>query len=465
VSFPDLPGLTGLSQAVVWTAALSGLAMMLLHKGLALPARLGRLLRDLCATRVTIDATDPAYLWLSRWLAQRPGKRYRHALGFMEWRATEGSAFLGTASAAEVNFGPDYGSQLLWLGGWPVLFTRTRDNRGQRGVIGSTEPAGAQQQSPGVTLSTLGRRCTFLQAFIRAAVLEAHAARSGLTDIYVNEGRQWQTAVRRKPRSPRTLFLRAGVYEDLAGRVQAFRASRARYDNLGIPWRLGVLLEGPPGTGKSSTVGVLAGELGLDVACLSLAEPGMSDGLLLQLLTAMGPRTVLLLEDVDVAFTQTSTTPAPAQAAAGELPPSEAPSRLTLSGLLNALDGLTACEGRVLVMTTNYPERLDERLLRPGRVDHRLRLGLADQDQLYRMFRAFFPGEGGLACDFSRRVPADVVSPARVVQHLREHWDDPVACHRAATALAPEGGPCDDVRLPRTGGPSENGHVHREAVA
>ncbi len=44
-------------------------------------------------------------------------------------------------------------------------------------------------------------------------------------------------------------------------------------------------------------------------------------------------------------------------------------SRLTLSGLLNAIDGVTSTEGRILFMTTNYEERLDPALIRPGRVD------------------------------------------------------------------------------------------------
>ena len=45
--------------------------------------------------------------------------------------------------------------------------------------------------------------------------------------------------------------------------------------------------------------------------------------------------------------------------------------RLTFSGLLNAIDGVTSTEGRIVFMTTNYPERLDAALIRPGRVDFR----------------------------------------------------------------------------------------------
>ncbi len=42
---------------------------------------------------------------------------------------------------------------------------------------------------------------------------------------------------------------------------------------------------------------------------------------------------------------------------------------LTFSGFLNAIDGVRSQEGRIIIMTTNYKEKLDPALLRPGRVD------------------------------------------------------------------------------------------------
>jgi chaperone BCS1 len=65
----------------------------------------------------------------------------------------------------------------------------------------------------------------------------------------------------------------------------------------------------------------------------------------------------------------------------------------TISGLLNAVDGPTSGEGRVLVFTTNNPARLDQALLRPGRVDYRLEFRAADRAQAREIFLRFFPGE------------------------------------------------------------------------
>jgi chaperone BCS1 len=45
-----------------------------------------------------------------------------------------------------------------------------------------------------------------------------------------------------------------------------------------------------------------------------------------------------------------------------------------LSDLLNALDGLISVHSRIIIMTTNHPEKLDPALIRYGRVDHKIEL-------------------------------------------------------------------------------------------
>jgi chaperone BCS1 len=60
--------------------------------------------------------------------------------------------------------------------------------------------------------------------------------------------------------------------------------------------------------------------------------------------------------------------------------------RISLSGLLNAIDGVASHEGRVLVMTTNKPEKLDDALIRPGRVDLQVAFGNASTKQIEELF-------------------------------------------------------------------------------
>jgi chaperone BCS1 len=67
-------------------------------------------------------------------------------------------------------------------------------------------------------------------------------------------------------------------------------------------------------------------------------------------------------------------------------------SGVTLSGLLNVLDGFNAPEDVLFIMTTNKIETLDPALLRPGRIDYRLFLGEATEEQKIELYRRFFPG-------------------------------------------------------------------------
>lgn len=55
---------------------------------------------------------------------------------------------------------------------------------------------------------------------------------------------------------------------------------------------------------------------------------------------------------------------------------------MTFSGFLNALDGVRSQEGRIIVMTTNFKERLDPALLRPGRVDQMYEISFASKYQM-----------------------------------------------------------------------------------
>ncbi len=65
---------------------------------------------------------------------------------------------------------------------------------------------------------------------------------------------------------------------------------------------------------------------------------------------------------------------------------------VTLSGLLNVLDGFHAPENVVYVMTTNDADSLDSALLRPGRIDYKLHMGNAGDQQKVELYMRFFPG-------------------------------------------------------------------------
>ncbi len=101
-------------------------------------------------------------------------------------------------------------------------------------------------------------------------------------------------------------------------------------------------------------------------------------------------------------------------------------SKVTFSGLLNAIDGVAAGEGRLLFATTNHIERLDPALIRPGRIDRKVFIGFATHEQAARLFQRFFPATDGLwAREFADRVPLDCVTMSTLQTHLLMYSEDP----------------------------------------
>ena len=93
-------------------------------------------------------------------------------------------------------------------------------------------------------------------------------------------------------------------------------------------------------------------------------------------------------------------------------------SRVSFSGLLNAIDGVASQEGRIFFMTTNHIEKLDPALIRPGRCDVKLELKKASKQQMEMMFLRFFPGEDELAAEFASRLPSNELSMATLQGHF-----------------------------------------------
>jgi len=162
---------------------------------------------------------------------------------------------------------------------------------------------------------------------------------------------------------------------------------------------------------------------GLDIYVISLLEPSITEEDLSQLFNALPRRCVVLLEDIDTAGllrvdddasdaksqggkskekskSDKSGTDnwkvsdlAKALKKANDTTEEEKKKGISLSGLLNAIDGVASHEGRVLVMTTNKPEKLDAALIRPGRVDLQVAFGNATPSQVEELFLRMYTSD------------------------------------------------------------------------
>jgi chaperone BCS1 len=248
--------------------------------------------------------------------------------------------------------------------------------------------------------------------------------------VYASDIRnEWRLITSRPKRPLLSIILDAGVKEAILEDALDFLDSKEWYSERGIPFRRGYLLVshasiwlrahipissfltsfhnvtlmlisqyGAPGSGKTSLIQSIAGELNLDVYVISLSRAGLDDNSLQELISDLPEQCIALMEDIDAAFHQTLSRDLPGEGEKLEkatnpnpaATPPERTSRISLSGLLNALDGVGAQEGRLLFATTNCYEALDLALRRPGRMDVHIEFQLASQYQVGELFKRFY---------------------------------------------------------------------------
>ena len=96
--------------------------------------------------------------------------------------------------------------------------------------------------------------------------------------------------------------------------------------------------------------------------------------------------------------------------------------KITLSFILNILDGILETPGRILIMTSNYPEKLDKALLRPGRIDINLEVSYCDKPMIKEMFRFFYKKE----IDIDDIETIQDISPAQLNKILLDNFNNHV---------------------------------------
>jgi len=343
-------------------------------------------------TTVEVTCKDKSFSWLLGWMTARGARNTQHLMV----DTTFASSTSGKV-ATTYNFQPSVGQHFMAHRGSWIKVERTREQR-----------MGEPWET--VMLTTFGKQKQLFVDILEDARQLALSEVAGKTLMYVVRGTDWVTFGHARQRRPLgSVVLARGVAEAVVGDVREFLASEGWYRERGIPYRRGYLLHGPPGCGKTSFIAALAGELEYSICVLNLSDRTMGDDRLAHRLADAPEDSIILLEDIDAAF---------ASREAGEAGDTafQGANRLTFSGLLNAIDGVTSTEGRIVFMTTNYPERLDPALIRPGRVDFQQEISHCSGQQLTRMFAKFFPLESEARAEQFGLAAGEVGAPLSAAQ-------------------------------------------------
>ncbi len=171
----------------------------------------------------------------------------------------------------------------------------------------------------------------------------------------------------------KTLYLKEADEFRLKSILSSFDNKRVIYENLGIPFKFNCLFYGPPGTGKTSAIKAIGSYLQKDLFYLDLSKINSDDDLN-KIFSDINKNTksngIVVLEDIDCMSEVVLSRDGKSKK-----------SNLTLSNLLNILDGTMTRDESIVIMTTNYYDKLDSALTRAGRMDVSINLSYCDEYQ------------------------------------------------------------------------------------
>lgn len=426
------------------------------------------LFEEHCMSYIRIESDDEIYEQVMDWIAMHNlSKRSRmliattgreDAFDYLDEEIDEYDPdslvnFGNLDAKVPPKFAPSFGSHYFLHRGYLLQFKRS-----MKQVLSSGWAGSMIRDDEDITLSCVGRSTQPIKNLITEAREAFYKKEKACTVVrrpapkeHRNRSRFWSRVASRPSRPMHTVILNGDLKERVLADINEYLhpSTKFWYAHRGIPYRRGYLLHGPPGTGKSSLAWAIAGVFGLDIYCISLVDPTLTEEDLSMMFSSLPRRCVVLLEDIDSAglSKRQEIDPASAEKKPVDAATSDASKLgveltkalesvsktnkekdkqgITLSGLLNAIDGVASHEGRVLVMTTNCPDKLDDALIRPGRIDMKVPFTNATKSQIFELFARMYSPDIGHQ-DKKRIIPLKL-APAPKTKHDHATRGEPIS--------------------------------------
>ena len=236
----------------------------------------------------------------------------------------------------------------------------------------------------------------------------------------------WCKQYKAKRRDWEDIVYNDQVRKTISTSVQKFFDNSSLYEKLSIPRKLTFLFHGEPGTGKTELTRAIASMTGYSIYPITME--GKNVHAFIRALNLVPKDSIVLLEDVDSFSTKRQLRDFRAEAS--ECETTEAPvgtdgnqqpqQQMTLSGLLNVLDGICPLDNLIVVITTNALEKLDTALYRKGRVDVLLEIKRFASDEIWRYIEGLYPEVYGM------RFELKPMAGCELADLVRTHFDDHV---------------------------------------
>jgi chaperone BCS1 len=315
-------------------------------------------------TTLTMTMTDEndAFSWFGWWFIEQAYSK----------KANRVEVF---ASAKNVAFVPAPGFHWFMYDKMPLLVWFTR----------AEEKNVANKRNASYTIRMFGRDQIRLQKLVKSirTAFDEQFKDVAYIKLWNPKDQYWFAIDEPSHRTLDSIVMSCSEKEKILKDIDWFLNAENWFNSMGVPYHRGYLFHGLPGTGKTSLITALANHFKTNVCLLKLSE--LTDMTLATAVRRVARKSMIVLEDVDCVTVSRED--------ATKTKEEESSTRVTLSGLLNIMDGFQAPQKILFFLTTNYLEKLDPALIRPGRIDFRLAFDYATQEQKQELYSRFFPSE------------------------------------------------------------------------
>jgi chaperone BCS1 len=233
-----------------------------------------------------------------------------------------------------------------------------------------------------LTITKIGRNRKVFDNFIKD--VEKVELDTSKTKVYKMED-NWVYVKDQQKRSLESIFIEKAKKDKIIKTLSDFINNEQWYIDNGIPYQLGILLYGAPGTGKTSLIKAIAGYLNYPIYYLSPQKLSKIE----TAMSSLSDKCIIVIEDIDSNCLTHSRDDKKNESE--DITMLREMSSVSLSEILNSLDGMFSAHGRILVATTNHIEKLDDALIRAGRIDLKIEIGYVNNEILKYFINKFFP--------------------------------------------------------------------------
>lgn len=221
------------------------------------------------------------------------------------------------------------------------------------------------------------------------------------------------------------LYLRREDKRKLLSCLTQYHQNKALLKELGIPNKLGIMLYGEPGTGKSSTISAIASFLNKNIYYVQMNDV-KSNAELMMLFTHVTKNCansgIIVMEDID-AMTKVVHKRTGTEITDADTNNSNKDDTLTLEFFLNILQGSLTADDTIFITTTNHIECLDPAFYRDGRFDVKIEMRAANHYQIDCIYERFF--KRPIDPKVLTRIPEFKYTPATFIARFREFLLEP----------------------------------------